>query len=104
MRPSGRCGCATGWASSRPRSEARREAEHPAEERELAFQRVDDYLPPAWPDPRRPQQFHLDIRVEDVEAAEAQILALGATLLDPGGAQREWRVYADPAGHPFCFV
>jgi hypothetical protein len=43
---------------------------------------------------------HLDIRVADIEAAEAQVLALGATRLpstEPG-----FRVYADPAGHPFC--
>ena len=47
-----------------------------------------------------PQQFHLDIRVADIDAAEAQVLALGAARLpstEPG-----FRVYADPAGHPFC--
>ncbi|MDT0347889.1 VOC family protein, partial [Streptomyces litchfieldiae] len=29
---------------------------------------------------------------------------LGATLLEgDNGGKRDWRVYADPAGHPFCF-
>jgi Glyoxalase-like domain len=31
-------------------------------------------------------------------------LKLGATLLDAGDAKRSWRVFADPAGHPFCLV
>jgi catechol 2,3-dioxygenase-like lactoylglutathione lyase family enzyme len=39
--------------------------------RELAFQRADPWIPPRWPDPEHPQQEHLDIRVEDVEAAQA---------------------------------
>lgn len=70
----------------------------------LAFQRADDHQPPQWPDPARPQQFHLDIGVEDLDRAEQQVLALGARLLDPGTGSRSWRVYADPAGHPFCLV
>ncbi|MCX9189835.1 glyoxalase [Carbonactinospora thermoautotrophica] len=70
----------------------------------LAFQRVDDYRPPQWPDPARPQQFHLDIGVENLDRAQRQVLALGATLLDAGDGTRGWRVYADPVGHPFCLV
>ncbi|MDX6227409.1 MAG: hypothetical protein QOI76_799 [Frankiales bacterium] len=66
----------------------------------LAFQLAPDHVPPAWPDPGRPQQLHLDIVVDDIEAAEAEVLALGATRL-PGG-EEDFRVYADPAGHPFC--
>ena len=68
----------------------------------LAFQLAPDHQPPQWPDPRRPQQFHLDVRVEDVEVAEKAVLALGATRL-PGGGE-DFRVYADPAGHPFCLI
>jgi catechol 2,3-dioxygenase-like lactoylglutathione lyase family enzyme len=67
----------------------------------LAFQRAPDHQPPRWPDPSRPQQIHLDVMVDDVEAAEPLVLALGATMLsspEPG------RVYADPAGHPFCLI
>ncbi len=70
----------------------------------LAFQRVADHRPPRWPDPARPQQFHLDLGVEDLDSAQEQALALGATLLDGGDGQRSWRVFADPAGHPFCLV
>jgi catechol 2,3-dioxygenase-like lactoylglutathione lyase family enzyme len=66
----------------------------------LAFQLAPDHRPPRWPDPAHPQQFHLDVRVEDVEVAEREVLAIGATRL-PGGGE-EFRVYADPAGHPFC--
>ena len=64
------------------------------------FQRVPSYNAPQWPDPAHPQQFHLDVEVADVEEAEPKLLALGATRLD--GEGDNWRVYADPAGHPFC--
>ncbi|MFF5214643.1 VOC family protein [Micromonospora sp. NPDC000442] len=66
----------------------------------LAFQRAPELRPPAWPDPERPQQFHLDVTVDDIEAAEQAALALGARRL-PGEGEG-FRVYADPAGHPFC--
>lgn len=70
----------------------------------LSFQQAPGHRPPAWPDPERPQQFHLDIEVprEQWDAAEARVLALGATLLESDDGARNWRVYADPAGHPFC--
>jgi hypothetical protein len=67
----------------------------------LAFQRVKNYQPPHWPDPDRPQQFHLDLDAPDLNEAEQKVLSLGATLLD---RRRIWRIYADPAGHPFCIV
>jgi hypothetical protein len=35
-----------------------------------------------------------------VDAAGAAVLKLGATSLSSGGVN--WRVYADPAGKPFC--
>jgi hypothetical protein len=70
----------------------------------LAFQRVDDYRPPQWPDPARPQQFHIDLAARDLDQAQEQVLRLGATLLDAGDGKRSWRIYADPAGHPFCLV
>lgn len=70
----------------------------------LAFQRVEDHQPPRWPDPAHPQQFHLDLGVKDLEQAQEDVLTLGATLLDGGDAKRSWRIFADPAGHPFCLV
>lgn len=65
----------------------------------FAFQRVPDYVPPAWPDPHRPQQFHVDVMVDDLATAERQVLALGGRLQSEGD-----HVYVDPAGHPFCLV
>lgn len=70
----------------------------------LGFQRADDYRPPQWPDPAHPQQFHLDIGVEDLDLAERQVLGFGATRFDGDHVNPDWRVYADPAGHPFCLV
>ncbi|WP_432993843.1 VOC family protein [Dactylosporangium sp. CA-233914] len=70
--------------------------------RPLLFQQVADYNPPRWPDPDRPQQLHLDIEVADLDAGEAATLALGATRLP--GEGRSFRVFADPAGKPFCLV
>jgi hypothetical protein len=70
----------------------------------VAVQLAPDHVPPSWPDPSRPQQLHLDIEVDDVDLAERQVLALGARRLpDPPDAE-DFRVYADPAGHPFCLV
>jgi hypothetical protein len=71
----------------------------------LSFQRAPDYQPPDWPKPDKPQQFHIDVTVEDVDAAEKQVLALGAKkhALQPADESGEpWRVFLDPAGHPFC--
>jgi hypothetical protein len=68
----------------------------------LAFQLAPDLQAPDWPNPARPQQVHLDIAVDDIEASEVKVLAVGATRL-PGQGD-DFRVYADPAGHPFCLV
>ena len=72
----------------------------------VSFQRADDYVPPEWPD-GSPQQVHLDLNVDEFESTHARAVELGATLLDPvdppkPGDTRTFRVYADPAGHPFC--
>jgi catechol 2,3-dioxygenase-like lactoylglutathione lyase family enzyme len=74
----------------------------------LAFQQVDQLPRSTWPDGTIPQQLHLDLTVPDIAALDAQherVLSLGATLLDDS-RQRDpdepLRVYADPAGHPFC--
>ncbi|MFJ3651531.1 VOC family protein [Streptomyces murinus] len=69
----------------------------------LAFQRAEGYIAPRWPGAGGDgQQFHLDLTVADLDAAHEGVLKLGATLLDAGEPGRSWRVYADPAGHPFC--
>jgi catechol 2,3-dioxygenase-like lactoylglutathione lyase family enzyme len=63
----------------------------------LAFQLAPDHQPPRWPDPDFPQQFHLDVMVDDVAEAAPKVLELGARRLQDG-------VFADPAGHPFCLI
>ncbi|MBT2368975.1 VOC family protein [Streptomyces sp. ISL-10] len=70
----------------------------------IGFQRVDDYQAPRWPGQKVPQQVHLDFEVDDLDEAEALLLELGATKPEhqPGGDG--WRVFTDPAGHPFCLT
>jgi catechol 2,3-dioxygenase-like lactoylglutathione lyase family enzyme len=68
----------------------------------FAFQGVTDFQAPQWPDSARPQQSHLDLEVPDLDQAHRQVLELGATLLHVDS--RGWRVFEDPAGHPFCLL
>lgn len=73
----------------------------------LAFQQVAEFKPSTWPDPALPQQLHLDLTVasvEDLDAQHERVLNLGGSLrLDRSDDPEEpLRVYADPAGHPFC--
>jgi catechol-2,3-dioxygenase len=68
----------------------------------VMFQQIGDYQPPRWPDPAHPQQAHLDFYAEDLDAAEARAVQLGATRLDAGTDR--FRVFTDPAGHPFCLI
>jgi catechol 2,3-dioxygenase-like lactoylglutathione lyase family enzyme len=71
----------------------------------LMFQNIAEYHAPQWPDPAHPQQAHLDIAVDDIEAAEVRVLELGASKLPGGGGTTSgYRVFADPIGHPFCLV
>ncbi|CAN5426685.1 VOC family protein [soil metagenome] len=67
----------------------------------LCFQQVVDYAAPVWPGQDRPQQMHLDVVVDDLDAAGAAVVELGATQHEhqPGTT---FRVFLDPAGHPFC--
>jgi catechol-2,3-dioxygenase len=73
----------------------------------LAFQHVDRLTESSWPNHTTPQQLHLDLTVPTAEQLLSQhdrAMSLGARLLhdrfdDP---EEPLRVYADPAGHPFC--
>ena len=67
----------------------------------LSFQQVADYRAPQWPGQEHPQQMHLDVVVDDLDLAEGDVIALGATRAahQPGTT---FRVFLDPAGHPFC--
>ena len=73
----------------------------------VAFQQVPSMPPPTWPEGPRPQMAHLDLSVETTAELDVQhdrALALGARLLEDRADDPEepLRVYADPAGHPFC--
>ncbi|MFJ6696208.1 VOC family protein [Streptomyces sp. NPDC091272] len=69
----------------------------------ISFQLAPHFRPPEWPNAERnSQQMHLDFDVPDLDAAEEQVLALGARPLDVEDRRRSFRVYADPVGHPFC--
>jgi catechol 2,3-dioxygenase-like lactoylglutathione lyase family enzyme len=70
--------------------------------RSLMFQQIGEYNPPRWPDPAHPQQAHLDLFVDDLDAGEARAVELGARRLTAGGER--FRVFTDPAGHPFCLI
>ena len=69
----------------------------------LSVQIEDLYVPPVWPAAPGEQQMqlHLDIRVDDLEAACAHARECGATLAE-FQPQDDVRVHLDPDGHPFC--
>jgi catechol 2,3-dioxygenase-like lactoylglutathione lyase family enzyme len=69
----------------------------------LSFQAEPNYQPPVWPegDGTPNKMLHLDIKVDDLEAATAHAIASGARLADFQPQDRV-RVFFDPAGHPFC--
>ena len=83
------------WASLEPSTHGR-----------ICFQSVTAYEPPEWPGRTGAQQLHLDLLVDDLDLSTTSVLEWGATaltdVLDPG--PKAWRVFADPAGHPFCLV
>ena len=70
----------------------------------LGFYRVDDYRPPTWPDSAVPKQVHLDLGVDDLYAAQARLLDVGAVEPDVQPLPHKRRVLLDPAGHPFCIT
>jgi catechol 2,3-dioxygenase-like lactoylglutathione lyase family enzyme len=65
------------------------------------------YEPPTWPE--RPgeqaKMLHLEIEVDDLEAAVATALAAGGTEAPwqpPDRDRARIRILLDPAGHPLC--
>ncbi|KRB76601.1 glyoxalase [Nocardioides sp. Root190] len=68
----------------------------------LNFQTVADYSRPEWPGQEHPQQFHLDLRVSDLDAATELAVGLGASVAPVQSEDATWRVMVDPDGHPFC--
>lgn len=70
----------------------------------LTIQRVENYVPPEWPEGPVPKQLHLEFAVDDLDAAERGVLELGARLAPTQPSPERWRVLLDPAGHPFCLM
>ena len=75
------------------------------DQQSLRFQQVPNYLAPSWPEGAPPPQMHVDLHVDDLDVAEAAVLALDPAptkaAFQPGGRNR---VFLDPAGHPFCLT
>jgi Glyoxalase-like domain len=52
-------------------------------------------------------QAHIDVLVDDLDAADARVIKLGAQTLTDDVITHEdesFRVYADLDGHPFCLI
>jgi predicted enzyme related to lactoylglutathione lyase len=69
----------------------------------LSIQLEERFVPPVWPagDGDQQMQLHLDLEVDDLDAALEHALEAGATLPE-FQPQDDVRVCLDPAGHPFC--
>ncbi|MEU2064062.1 VOC family protein [Streptomyces sp. NPDC013455] len=70
----------------------------------LGFHRLPDYRRPTWPDPAQEKQAHIEVGVDDLDTAEAHLLARGASKAETQPQPDRWRVLLDPAGHPFCIT
>lgn len=69
----------------------------------IAIQLEPDFARPSWPSDTTHQQMqlHLDLLVDDLDAAVAHASAAGASLAQ-FQPQDDVRVFLDPIGHPFC--
>ncbi|MGQ7351830.1 VOC family protein [Quadrisphaera oryzae] len=84
-----------GWAQVRPAS--------PDLGPVLSFEHDARFTRPTWPSEPSAQHAtaHLDVHVDDLDAAVTWALEVGA-VLDPFQPQDDVRVLRDPDGHPFC--
>jgi predicted enzyme related to lactoylglutathione lyase len=89
----------TGWQITHSDGDSAYLGEGPIQ---LAFQRVDGYQGPRWPDVAK--HAHLDFTAADLDAMTKELLALGATKPDFQPGEGRWTVLADPEGHPFCIA
>ncbi|KUO22060.1 VOC family protein [Streptomyces dysideae] len=69
---------------------------------QIAFQRIEGYQAPGWPDART--HAHLDLTVTDLESAAKELLAIGAAKPEFQPGEGKWVVLTDPEGHPFCLT
>jgi predicted enzyme related to lactoylglutathione lyase len=79
------------------------------DEPRVGFQLAPNHVAPDWPDGTPEQQIHLDLWVDEFEAAHERVMSLGAKVLKQAeevDSPDNFQVYADPAGHPFrlCWV
>ena len=79
----------------------------PAGRAQVAIQQVATLPTVTWPEGPVAQQLHLDLTVPgtaELEVQHERALALGGRLLEDHADDpvEPIRVYADPAGHPFC--
>lgn len=85
--------------------------EPPPHGQRLSFQGTGGDEPPATDDGGE-ELVHFDILVGDLAAAHERVVGAGARFVSehvsprpgPDGRPVPWRVYRDPAGHPFCLV
>lgn len=84
------------WVTIRPATGAGNAGAGPA------CQLVVNYQPPTWPTGAVPQQFHLDLDVADLAAAEEYAESLGAEKVATAGRASSFTVFLEPSGHPFC--
>jgi catechol 2,3-dioxygenase-like lactoylglutathione lyase family enzyme len=68
----------------------------------IAFQLAPDHIPSEWGNPEHPQQMHFDVMVDDLDVVASEVTSMGARQLSSD--QTGSRVFADPAGHPFCLI
>ena len=76
----------------------------------MGVQLAPNQVTPDWPSGPQQQQVHLDLHVDDLEAAERLAVELGGHLLQPAKKPADnpdgdemFAGYASPAGHPLCF-
>ena len=69
----------------------------------LAFQEVEEYVPPVWPWERGEQQqmAHIDFLVDNLDEAVTHAIKCGAKKCDIQYFDTS-TVMFDPEGHPFC--
>lgn len=70
----------------------------------VGFQTIAEHRRPTWPAGDTPQQAHLDIDVDDLDRCESAVLEVGAVKSETQPSPDDFRVFFDPAGHPFCLV
>jgi hypothetical protein len=69
----------------------------------IAFQDIENYEPPVWPDEkgRQGQMLHLDFVVDNLDEGVKHALSCGASL-HSNQFYSTSRTMLDPAGHTFC--